>query len=236
MKKDRRKTLLLKEKLGTPFWQYEVGVLVLIFIVLLCYFMQFFWAHRHYPRNGEETKCVPLFGYFTMGDRLTDTTNNITKAQPGDILVTLSTHSFGWRHGHVGLVIDEDTTLECVVLGEKSRLCKMKHWGKYTNFALLRIKGITKEEQEAVVAFALEYLQGVEYSLVAGLFGAEEPLEEEPQFGMHCSYLVWYAWKYMGYDIDSDGGRLVTAHDILHSDLLEVVEMYGFDENLEPMQ
>ena len=34
-----------------------------------------------------------------------------------------------------------------------------------------------------------------------------------------------------GYDLDSDGGRLVTSADLLHSDLLEVVQVYGMDYN-----
>ena len=48
-------------------------------------------------------------------------------------------------------------------------------------------------------------------------------------YATHCSHLVWQAYKHFGYDIDSDGGPLVTCNDIARSDLLEVVQVYGFD-------
>jgi hypothetical protein len=41
---------------------------------------------------------------------------------------------------------------------------------------------------------------------------------------------VWYAWQVFGYDLDSDGGRLVTVEDIWESDLLEIVQVYGFSK------
>ena len=68
---------------------------------------------------------------------------------------------------------------------------------------------------------------GVPYHLSAGFIGAKAPETDAPYFGVHCAYLVWYAWNHFGYDLDSDGGRLVTASDLLHSDLLEVVQLYG---------
>lgn len=50
-----------------------------------------------------------------------------------------------------------------------------------------------------------------------------------PLFGMQCAYLVWYAWNHFGYDLDSDGGHFVTSADLLHSDLLEVVQVYAME-------
>ena len=52
---------------------------------------------------------------------------------------------------------------------------------------------------------------------------------DEAWFGAHCSYLIWYAWNRFGYDLDSDGGRLVTCDDILNSPLVEIVQVYGLD-------
>lgn len=215
-----------------------VGIILgAIFIlgILLFYFLQTYWVHRKFHQT-EEIECVHLLGWFTMEDRLKGERHTLTEPQPGDILVTLSTHSVGWRHGHAALVIDEDTTLECVTWGTKSQLCDIEHWETYSNCALLRVKGVTPEEQQAVVEYALEHLQGVDYHLSAGFIGEKAPVPEAPQFGLQCGYLVWYAWNYMGYDVDSDGGRLVTSYDLLHSELLEVIEIYGIDQNLEPIQ
>ncbi len=149
--------------------------------------------------------------------------------QPGDIILTLSTHSVGWRHGHAALVIDEDTTLECAVLGTDSSYGKIQYWRGYSNYCVLRVKNITPELQEAVAEYACSTLCGVPYHLTSGFIGAKAPEPDDWQFGLQCAYLAWYAWNHFGYDLDSDGGRLVSAYDLLHSDLLEVVQIYGMD-------
>lgn len=49
--------------------------------------------------------------------------------------------------------------------------------------------------------------------------------------GTQCAHLVWYAYRYFGYDLDSDGGFVVTPDDLYHSDLLELVQIYGIPPN-----
>lgn len=174
--------------------------------------------------------CTPLLGWFTREDRsLTGHGFPLVDLQPGDILLTLSTHSAGWRHGHAALVIDHDTTLESMVLGTRSALVSSNHWTSYSNYAVLRIKNVTPELQQQVVAFSLEHLLNVPYHLTAGWIGPKAPPPDSILFGLHCSYLVWYAWNQFGYDLDSDGGRLVSTHDLLCSDQLEIVQIYGLD-------
>lgn len=177
-----------------------------------------------------EAACSPLLGWFTREDRLVDARGTpLINLQPGDIIITLSTHSFGWRHGHAGLVIDENTTLECVVLGTDSKLMKSSHWTTYSNYAVLRLKDITPELQQEIAEYGTTTLLGVPYHLTSGFIGPKAPDPDDWQFGLHCSYLVWYAWNHFGYDLDSDGGRLASSYDLLHSDLLEVVQVYGMD-------
>ena len=173
--------------------------------------------------------CTPLLGWFTREDRLADGTAVPVDLQPGDILVTLSTHTAGWRHGHAALVIDKDTALESIILGTDSCLVSTNRWYTYSGYAVLRVKGATPELQQQVVQYSLEHLQGVPYRLCAGFLGSKAPEPDAPQFGLHCSYLVWYAWNRFGYDLDSDGGRLVTSHDLLHSNQLEVIQLCGMD-------
>lgn len=180
-----------------------------------------------------QAQCTPLLGWFTREDRFTEGSGTpLADLQPGDILLTLSTHSAGWRHGHAGLVIDADTTLECAVWGADSAMVRINHWNTYSNYAVLRPKGVTPELQKQVAEYAAAHLLGVPYHLSSGFLGPKAPDPEDLQFGLHCSYLAWYAWNRFGYDLDSDGGRLVSACDLLHSDKLEVVQLYGMDPRL----
>ncbi len=175
-------------------------------------------------------QCKPTFGWFTMSDRIEKgVAPGFVDLQPGDIIVSLSTHSCGWRHGHAGLIIDEKRVLECMTLGKDSTIAGIGHWSKYSDFAVLRVKGVTAELQEQVVQYAKENLCGVAYRLSAGLIGSKAPKLGAWQFGLQCAYLVWYAWQNFGYDLDSDGGRLVTSYDLLHSSLVDVVQIYGMD-------
>lgn len=176
-----------------------------------------------------EASCNPMLGWFTREDRLETAGTPLVDLQPGDIVLTLSTHSLGWRHGHAGLVIDGGTTLECVVLGTDSALVNAAHWNCYSNYAVLRLKDITSELQQEIVDYSLENLLGVPYHLTSGFIGPKAPDPEDWQFGLHCSYLVWYAWNHFGFDLDSDGGRLASTYDLLHSEALEVVQVYGMD-------
>lgn len=143
--------------------------------------------------------------------------------EEGDILITFSTHVFGWRVGHAALVVDavNQRTLEARVLGTDSAVMTMSHWQEYPSFAVLRFKGMSLEERMLIAENALDKLKGITYSLHAGLLGQGE--------GTHCSHLVWSAYKCSGYDLDSDGNWPVTPRDIFESPLLEVVQLYGMN-------
>ena len=183
--------------------------------------------------------CYPLLGWFTREDRIADGDGQrvrgpiLADLQAGDIILTLSTHSLGWRHGHAGLVVElEDgslAVLECVVLGTVSKTTNPDHWRANSNYAVLRVRGLDAEGRKAASDYALEHLMGVPYHLSAGFIGPNAPEPDGSFFGVHCSYLVWYAWNAMGYDLDSDGGRLVSTCGLLHSGLLEIVQLYGMD-------
>ena len=178
----------------------------------------------------EEIICKPVFGVFARVDKLSaKNATSLVDLQPGDILVTLSTHSAGWHHGHAGLVLDERNVLECVKWGQESEIVKIEHWKNYSNYAVLRVKGVSQELQQKVVAYAKENLCGVPYRLTVGLFGKKSPDVNGKTFGTHCGHSIWYVWNYFGYDLDSDGGRLVTPYDLLCSKQLEVVQLYGMD-------
>ena len=61
----------------------------------------------------KEIDCIPLVGGLTREDvRQGGPWPDFVSFQPGDLLLSLSTHPFGWKHGHSRLVFDENTILE----------------------------------------------------------------------------------------------------------------------------
>ncbi len=174
--------------------------------------------------------CAPMFDWFTREDRLGDTEcPDFADLQMGDVLVTLSTHSLGWRHGHAALVIDEYTVLECQRMGTNADAQGIYYWNNYSNWAVLRPKNVTYEQQKAVCEFGLSKLKGKPYSLFSGVFGPKAPSINDKNIGFYCTNLIWYAWNNFAIDLDSDGGKIVTGYDLLHSDKLEVIQLYGMD-------
>ena len=181
-----------------------------------------------------EAPCTPL-GITTREHRYLDTEGYALPMVPlaplknGDVLVTLSTHTAGWSHGHAGLVVDAErgVTLESVVLGSLSSQMNVNHWRSYSTLAVLRPKA-DEETRQKVVRLALDKLDNIPYSLVSGAFGEKfQPLDSA--HSAHCGYLPWYAWMSTGIDLDSDGGRIAAPEDFLHSPNVEVVQVFGFD-------
>lgn len=182
-------------------------------------------AHRRLPFHSGAV-CAPL-SIVVREERLADGRKNPMPAlEDGDILVTQCTHSFGWRHGHAALVVDAQAgqTLEAVTLGVPSGLGTVQSWQTYPSFAVLRLKSGDEALGRNVARYAAEHLQDIPYRLTSGFFGEKSPA---PPRGSQCAYLVWYAYAQFGYDLDGDGGRLVTVKDLLQSPLLETVAQVG---------
>jgi len=195
-----------------------------------------FFAENNYECN----RITIITGEEQSVDAQGEITNKfaINDLRDGDILISLSTHSLGWRHGHAAIVVDSSngTTLESLVLGKDSEYQNYKKWERYPTFIQLRIKddvlgqveGDKKDRIEAekkLISTAENKLYGVPYGLFAGIpFKYVENIKKT-----HCAHLVWYAYKELGIDIDSDKGIFVTPYDMANSDLLEVVQIYGID-------
>lgn len=168
--------------------------------------------HRYLEEDGTPRYMVPL-----------------APLRQGDILVTLSTHTAGWSHGHAGLVVDAQrgVSLESVVLGSLSSQMNLNHWRSYSTLVVLRPKA-DEETRQKVVQLAIDKLDNIPYSLVSGAFGDKfQPLDAP--HSAHCGYLPWYAWMAVGVDLDSDGGRIAAPEDFLHSPNVELVQLYGMD-------
>jgi len=146
----------------------------------------------------------------------------------GDILVTFNTHTLDWRHGHLAIVVDSEKNiiLEHMSVGNTSILSYAEKWGNYPAFAILRHPDNTKAKKAA--DFAKEKLTDVPYSIFAGLIKKDKSKNDEIS-SSHCSHIVWQAYKAVGVDLDSNGGRIVTPKDVAKSDKLKLVQIFGLN-------
>lgn len=151
--------------------------------------------------------------------------------QDGDILISFCSHTFGWRNGHAAIVVDADRgeTLEAVVMGEDSCLQSVQKWRRYPSFLVLRLKQTSFEKRHEIALYAREHMEGIPYGFTTDfLEHFKSPLFGEPA-DTDCSHLIWKSFLHFGYDLDSDGGLIVTPQDIAESPLLEVIQIYGID-------
>ena len=185
--------------------------------------------YYNYYMQNKDFECA-RDGILAYHEYITDENGNrienpkFADLQNGDIIITLSIHSFGWRHGHAAIVTDayNGTTVQAVMMGEQSAFGSINEWNQFPLVAVLRVKDMDRATRQKVADYAKNNLVGLEYSLFAGMFGNEETLTQT-----HCAHLVWYAYNQFGIDLDSTGGGTVTPKDILKSDKLEIVQVYG---------
>ena len=165
-----------------------------------------------------------------------DQRQKIPAVEAGDILINFNCHVFGWRSGHAAIVTDarKRLTLEAGIPGTKTSFMSLDDWERYPSFAVLRLKDASAQERFRIAEYAAENLVDVPYRISAGLWEEQESISGEGGgavlSGTQCSHLVWYAFWKFGYDLDSDGGRIVTPRDIYESPLLEIVQIYGMGD------
>lgn len=149
---------------------------------------------------------------------------SICELETGDIIVSPFTNLLGWRMGHSALIADEyGTTLEIAAIGTKSKPGTVNSFTNKIAFMVLSPKVDTETRQKAV-DFARDELMDVWYNPLRGVFSSKY------EFGdTQCAHLVWYAYNHFGIDLDSSGGGIVTPQDMANSELVEVVQVFGFD-------
>lgn len=169
-------------------------------------------------------------GPITWHDALKGYEAPIAPLENGDVLVTSTCHTLGWRNGHSALVVDGrfGLVLQCVGPGTLSGIDKPDFFLSSANFLVLRLKDATKEERAEIAFYAEDHLNGIDYSVLTGFFSSPKDQGEEPKT-THCSHLVWQAYYYFGIDIDPDGGPVCSSRDIAECPYFEVVQAYGFD-------
>lgn len=188
--------------------------------------------YREYYLLDKEFYCYRE-GVFACHESIKDSNDEFIDNPPfadirnGDIIVTLSIHSLGWRHGHAAIVVDAEKGL-CIqanMVGEKSGYGYVNTWKDFPMVALLRVKDESPEKTEEIAKFADDNLRGLPYSLFSGIVTGRN--SEKVPYATQCAHLVWYAYYHFGIDISPQGGRIITPYDFLKSERLEVVQVYG---------
>ena len=168
-----------------------------------------------------------VYSLAARSERLVDGRNMLVALEDGDILLTPCSHVFGWRNGHAALVVDAQAgvTLEAATVGQASALGSLDKWARTPAVAVYRLRGADAATRAAVARAAVRRLTGVPYALTVGLFSDKHPTGAVQ--GTQCAHLVWEAYAAFGYDLDANGGPIVTPGDLARSPLLELKQVCG---------
>lgn len=181
---------------------------------------------RYYQKKYIQCQRV---GIITKEERTVDREGNpiagfqMADVRQGDVLITTSTHSLGWRHGHCAIVVGTEPlrTLEAEALGTRSRLIENPAWTRYPTFIQLRLKeefGGAAAAQQAS-EYGRDCLTGLPYGFLCR--------KGQVCSQVHCSFLVWQTYRQAGVDVDANGGFFVTPKEIYQSDCFEIVQIFG---------
>ncbi len=188
--------------------------------------------YRDYYLQDKEYYCYRK-GVFACHEQIVDTNGKkiynpeFADLQNGDIIITLSIHSLGWRHGHATIITDAEKGkgVQAVMVGEKSNNCYVGSWTKYPLVAVLRPKNVSEDVRNQAGDYAEENLKGLYYSLFGGVFSGRNP--DKKPVTTQCAHLVWFAYMTCGVDIAPESGKIITPKDFLESENLEIVQIYG---------
>ncbi|MBQ4092868.1 MAG: hypothetical protein IJC82_06130 [Firmicutes bacterium] len=151
--------------------------------------------------------------------------------QPGDVLLTKSTHTLCYRHGHSALYIGDGLLLEAAAIGLPTDTAKAELWGQYPSGIHLRLKesvakeqGISNKTLGAQAAdYAKEELAGDKYHLFSGAFGIGAETNHT-----QCAHLIYAAYQSCGIEVSAKDFP-VTPHSLLESGQFEILHYWGFD-------
>lgn len=165
------------------------------------------------------------FAPFTCWEKI-DAMTGLCALETGDIIVTSATHVACWRFGHAALVLSSDgAILESFGMGTMSKISDSSVFQDYASFMVLRPKAESSVKAE-IARFARSNLVDVPYRVTTGIFTKKNPTSIKVT---QCAHLVWYAYKRFGIDLDSTGGGVVKPQDMANSQLVDVVQIYGFN-------
>ena len=168
---------------------------------------------------------APFICQHEVGDSLTT-----VPLRNGDIIVTDTTHLSFFTIGHAAMVIDAKNGLVLNAIGydSKSQVMSIDEMIDRPNMIILRPK-LSEDECQNIVDYALTELHNKDYSITVGILSDKFPDEIQQT---HCSHMIWAAYKHAGIDLDANGGAVVMPMDLVGSEHVDIIQIYGFDLNL----
>ncbi len=144
----------------------------------------------------------------------------------GDVILTSSSVTGFFRHGHAGIVINGPSgeTVEAYSPLENSCISNVNTWLEYRAVMVLRLKPEYAHLADQAAKYAEENLVDVKYSLFSSTKDSTDNVKRT-----QCAQLVYLAFKYVGLEIDQNGDWLITAKEISKSKYFYTVEVKGFD-------
>lgn len=183
--------------------------------------------------SGQEMNAFKIVDFpitpITLEEHCVNPDNQLTPChqlkdiQTGDILVSKSSHTLLFRHGHAGLVVDAEAglVLEARGYGAPSMLLPLDEWDYFPTVKVLRLKDATEPLIQEIVERAQSDYLDLQYNILA---------RKSQSTSTQCSDIVWKVFNEFGYDLDSNGGTFVTPQDIANSPFLYEVESHGFSK------
>ena len=145
----------------------------------------------------------------------------------GDIIVSGSTEFSWWNMGHCAMVTnaEEYEIIEINGYGDVSEETYVFSISKRGNYMILR-PNIDQETLDQIVEYAKTELVDIPYDATIGVLSRKY---DEQIRATQCAHIFWYAFYKFGYDIDSNGGTVVTPQDVSGSEYFDLVQVQGFD-------
>ncbi|WP_139788092.1 YiiX/YebB-like N1pC/P60 family cysteine hydrolase [Anoxybacillus sp. UARK-01] len=122
----------------------------------------------------------------------------------GDILITYDNKTSVWAHGHAAIVRDNNDYIVEAWPDVGVRVYQNNWANRFSTKKKFYVKDASYSKYDSAQKWAY-YQVGDPYSLTATKDSVDK---------FYCSQLVWKAWNNTGYDLDADGGQIVTPADL----------------------
>lgn len=129
-----------------------------------------------------------------------------------DILISYDSGYKNWNYGHAAIVRKGDRQIIEAWPGDGVRLYTNNWSTRWNSKKKMYVRGASSSNYTNAQAYAYDKL-GSSYNLLAG---------KQATSMYYCSLLVWQAWNKQGYDLDGNGGSIVTPADLESSSRTQV--------------
>ncbi|AIM16138.1 hypothetical protein HW35_07385 [Bacillus sp. X1(2014)] len=158
------------------------------------------WMKKHAPEKYEQ---VMNSSDTVQGEYSTLSSSNALGTN-GDILITYDNKTSGWNHGHAAIVRWDNSYVIEAWPNAGVRYYTNNWKSRFTTWKGLWVSGADGADYDYAEYYA-RLQHGDPYSVAYGKYQDSY---------WYCSLLVWKAWYQAGFDLDDDGGVLVTPGDI----------------------